>query len=486
MQRFENLNKSFINGEWVEGKSQRNYEITDPYDNSIITTVRLANVDQVREAFEAAEKAQKEWAKTTPGQKREVLFNAKAFLESNRDEIVQLLIREAGGTVLKSSFELMLALSDLDEALKMVDKTYTPKDYPSVTPGKVNRVYKLPVGVITSIAPFNFPTHVGTRTIFPAIALGNSVVHKPDIQTGITGGSIIAKALEEAGLPKGVFNSILTDIEETGDAILTNPQSSLISFTGSTAVGRHIGKIAGGMLKKVALELGGNNPMLVLSDADVDHAVDIAVFGKFLHSGQICAITNRIIVHKNLYQDFITKFVDRVKGLTCGDPKNPNTIIGPVINSRQADKIMGFVDDAKKAGYKMVVEGERNGNVISPFVFADVPNNAPLACTELFGPIATIIPCESDEEAMRFANDTEYGLSSAIVTGDIEKGERLALDIEAGATHVNDATANEESNVPFGGVKQSGIGRFGYEWVIEEFTTSKWVSIQAEKREYPI
>lgn len=480
-----NMNKSYINGEWVDGRGGRNYSITDPYDQSTITSVELANVEQIKDAYHKAKSAQKNWAKSTPEQRREVLTKALEYLEKNRDNILELITRETGGTLLKAQVEFGFGLSDIKDAIKMVDEIYSPKDYSSVTPGKMNRVYKLPLGVITSITPFNFPFNMATRTIFPAIALGNSVVHKPDLQVGIVGGQVFAKAFEEAGLPAGVFNSILTDLQESGDEFLLNPNSSFISFTGSTAVGKHIKKVTSASFKQMALELGGNNPLIVLGDADIEQAVDIAVFGKFLHSGQICAITNRIIVHKKIYDEFVAKYVEKVKGLTVGDPKDPNTVIGPVINEKQADKIMELVNKAKESGLKVAVEGNRTGNVISPFVFIDVPNHSSLASCEIFGPVAQIIPAESDEEAIRFANDTEYGLSSAIITSDLEKGERLALEIESGTTHINDMPAVLEGNVPFGGVKQSGIGRFGYEWIVEEFTVTKWVSVQQGKLNYP-
>lgn len=479
------MNKNYIDGEWVDGRSGRNYSINDPYDYSTITSVELANLKQIKDAYNKAKSAQKEWAKSTPEQRKEVLTKALDYLEKNRENILELITRETGGTLLKAQVEFGFGLSDIKDAIKMVDEIYSPKDYSSVTPGKINRVYRLPLGVITSITPFNFPFNMATRTIFPAIALGNSVVHKPDLQVGIVGGQVFAQAFEEAGLPAGVFNSILTDLQESGDEFLINPNSSFISFTGSTAVGKHIGKVTGGSLKQMALELGGNNPLVVLSDADVAQAVKVAVFGKFLHSGQICAITNRIIVHRNIYDEFVARYVEKVKGLTVGDPKDPNTIIGPVINEKQADKIMNIVNKAKANGLKVAVEGDRKGNVISPFVFVDVPNNSSLASCELFGPVAQIIPAESDEEAIRFANDTEYGLSSSIITSDLEKGERLALEIESGTTHINDIPAVLEGNVPFGGIKQSGIGRFGYEWIVEEFTVTKWVSVQKSKLDYP-
>ncbi|GAE26788.1 aldehyde dehydrogenase [Halalkalibacter wakoensis JCM 9140] len=323
------------------------------------------------------------------------------------------------------------------------------------------------------------------RTIAPAIALGNALVHKADIQTGITGGSIIAKAFEEAGLPKGVFNSILTDVEEVGDEFLTNPHSDFISFTGSTPVGRYIAGIAGQQLKRVALELGGNSPFVVLSDADVDQAVDAAVFGKFVHNGQICMSINRIIVQKDCYDEFVSKFVDRVKALQVGDPKDPETVIGPVINEKQADKINNLITQAKQEGLKVALEGERRGNVIPPHIFVDVPNDSTLAQTELFGPVAQIVPAETDEEAIQLASETEYGLSSAIFTRDVKKGEQFAQKIEAGMTHINDQTVNDQANVMFGGTKASGIGRFGNPWIVEELTISKWVSVQSEYRTFP-
>ncbi|MBM4763763.1 aldehyde dehydrogenase family protein [Bacillus sp. B15-48] len=479
------LRKNFINGEWVEGKSKRKYNIKDPYDHSNVATIGLANLEQIKDAYASAKSSQKDWAKSTPEQRKEVLKKALQYIENHKENIIQLIIRETGGTILKAEFEYAMAIGDIKDSINMVDEIYVPKDYPTLSPNKVSRVYKLPLGVITSITPFNFPFNLGTRTVFPAIALGNCVVHKPDIQVGLIGGQVFSKAFEEAGLLPGVYNSILTDRQESGDEFLTNPHSAFISFTGSTPVGKHIGKIAGEHLKQVALELGGNNPLVVLGDADVEQAVKIAIFSKFLHSGQICAITNRIIVHSDIYDEFVSKFVDRVKTLKVGDPKDPTTNIGPIINEYQADKVMNFVRKAKEEGLQEILQGKRDGNLISPFIFVDVPNDATLACSELFGPIAQIICAKSDEEAIALANNTEFGLSASIITSNLERGEQLALEIESGMTHVNDISALAEGNAPFGGVKQSGIGRFGYEWVVEEFTTTKWVTIQKEPLDYP-
>ncbi|WP_258000367.1 aldehyde dehydrogenase family protein [Bacillus sp. Marseille-P3661] len=481
----ESLNTSYINGKWVEGKSQNTYNIVNPYDGSVLSKVRLATVEQLREAFEIAKEAQKSWAQSTAEERRIVIEKAIQYLNENREEIVSIVSQETGGSVLKANVELHLALEVMEEALKFTDEIYQIKEIPSTTDGKVNHVYKLPLGVIASISPFNFPVNLSMRTIAPAIALGNSVVHKPDIQVGMSGGTILAKAFEAAGLPKGVFNVVLTDIDEIGDEMLENRHSSLISFTGSTAVGRHIGEIAGRNLKKVALELGGNSPFVVLSDADVDQAVNAAIFGKFIHQGQICMIINRMIVHQDVYDQFVEKFVERAKQVPYGNPRDPKTIIGPIINERQMQKALSLIEEAKKEGIKVALEGKREGNVLTPYVFVDVDNSSKLAQTEVFAPIATIIKASTDKEAIELANDTEYGLSSAIFTSNLEKGEDLALQLDSGMTHINDQTVNDSPNIPFGGNKASGLGRFGNPWIVEEFTVTKWVSIQERNRQYP-
>ncbi|MEQ2525924.1 aldehyde dehydrogenase family protein [Robertmurraya yapensis] len=484
MQAVGVMNRSFINGEWTEGKSTRTYDILNPYDRSVVTSVRLATSEQLEETFKIAENAQKQWAKSTVEERKEVLHKVAQYLKDNQEEIVQTLIRETGGTVLKCHVEHHLALEILEESFKYVDEIYKVREVAG-TDEKLNHIYRLPLGVISSISPFNFPLNLSLRTIVPAIALGNSVVHKPDIQVGLSGGSIIAKAFEAAGLPKGVLNIVLTDIEEIGDGMLTNPIAKLISFTGSSAVGRHIGGIAGQRLKRVSLELGGNSPFVVLSDADVDQAVNAAIFGKFIHQGQICMIINRFIVHQDKYDLFVEKFVERAKALPYGDPSDPSTVIGPLINERQLEKALSYIEEAKREGATIALEGKRVGNVLTPYVFTNVDNSSKLAQTELFAPIATIIKASTDEDAIALASDTDYGLSSSIFTCDLKKGEELALQIDAGMTHINDQTVNDAPHIPFGGNKASGLGRFGNPWVVEEFTITKWVSVQTKERQFP-
>ncbi|MGX9133267.1 aldehyde dehydrogenase family protein [Rummeliibacillus sp. JY-2-4R] len=480
----QELAKSYINGEWVEGATGRTYNDVNPFDDSTFATVSIASKAQLASAFELANNAQKEWAKDAELRKS-VLEKAIAFFKENQQEIVDILVAESGSSVLKSSVEVSFTIADMEESLKMIDQVGKVTTVSSVIPDKVNKVYRLPLGVISSISPFNFPLYLSMRTIAPALALGNTVVHKADIQTGLSGGSVIAKAFEEAGIPAGVFNSILTDVPEIGDEMITNQHSKFISFTGSTGVGKHIGEVAGGLLKRVALELGGNNPFVVLKDADVDQAVKSAIMGKYLHQGQICMSINRIIVHEDLYDEFVSKFVEHAKSLPYGDPKDPSTVIGPLINHVQLDKAIAYINKAKEAGHELLLEGKREGNVLTPYIFGNVDADSKLAQTELFSPVVSFIKASSDEEAIQIANNTEYGLSSAVFTSDLEQGEKAAVQIEAGMTHVNDQTVNCLSNTPFGGMKGSGIGRFGNPWIVDEFTQAKWVSVQVKPMDYP-
>lgn len=482
---FNDINKQFINGVWKEGKSSNVGTIYDPYDNSVITEVTLATKEDIDEAYQVAKISQKQWAKTPAEEKVKVFENAIRILQENKEEFMDIFAREAGSSFVKANFEVQLAINILKESMTFPNRMEVRTMPSEVVPGKENHVYREPAGVVSVISPFNFPFYLSMRSIAPAIATGNAVVHKPDLQTAISGGATIAKLFELAGLPKGVLNVIITDITEIGDYFVEHPIPQVVSFTGSTPVGRHIGSLAGKNLKKVALELGGNSPFIVLEDADIKQAVDAAVFGKFIHQGQICMIINRIFVHRSLYDDFTKAFVKRVSELPYGDPKNPSTIIGPIINGKQIERILKLVDSAKNEGAHFALEGKQIGNVLTPFILTNVTNEMTIAQNEIFGPVASIIPFDTEKEAIEAANDTEYGLSAAVFTSDLERGEMIAREIESGMAHVNDQSVNDEPTLPFGGEKFSGLGRYGGEWALDEFTTMKWVSIQKEKREYP-
>ncbi|WP_412762265.1 aldehyde dehydrogenase family protein [Priestia megaterium] len=475
----------FIGGSWEVGSSKKKGTIHNPFNNEVLAEVTLANEIDVNEAYEIAKEAQKSWLKVSSTEKVTILKKAATYLERNKEEIINILIKEAGSSFIKATIEFEAALNILKESFNYPSKMEETIALPSHTKYKENLVYRDPVGVVGVISSFNFPLHLSMRSIVPAIAMGNTVVHKPDLQTAISGGVIIAKMFEESGLPAGVFNLIVTDIKEIGDSFIEHPIPKIISFTGSTGVGKHIGSIAGQHLKKVALELGGNNPFIVLEDANIEEAVNAAVFGKFLHQGQVCMIINRMLVHRSLYKEFVARFVERVSKLPFGNPEDPSVIIGPLINEKQVQKVEDLVQIAKQEGATPVLEGTIEGNVVTPFVFADVTNDMKIAQSEIFGPIATIIPFDNEEEVIKFANDTAYGLSAGIFTKDIEKGRKIARQIESGMAHVNDQSVNDESMVPFGGIKSSGLGRYGGRWALEEFTNTKWISIQNNPRNYP-
>lgn len=477
-----NLNKSYINGKWVEGK-EKAYQVLNPFDSSVLSEFNLADKTQTEDAIKAAQQSYQSWAKQ-PELRKQVLSDAKKYFEDNKDDIIELLAKESGSTYVKGQIEFASVINCFDAALTFVDELGY-KDLSEPTADKLSRYYRKPKGVISSISPFNFPMFLSLRTIIPALALGNAVIHKGDVQTASTGGTLLAKTFAFAGIPKGVFNVLLTKSSIIGDMLFEHPTVNFVSFTGSTNVGQHIGEVAGKHLKQTALELGGNGPFVVLHDANVDDAVDAAIFGKFIHQGQICMIINRMIIHQDLYDEFVDKFVKRTKELKYGNPLDKDTVIGPVISSQQLDKIKTIVQDAKNAGTTIALEGQQIGNVLTPTVFKDVDNQSDLAQTEIFGPVATIIKATSDDDAIAKANDTEYGLSSAIFTSDLERGEQIASHLEFGMVHVNDQTVATDEYAPFGGIKNSGIGRFGTPFIIDEFTELKWVTVQQNKRSYP-
>ncbi|WP_156288439.1 aldehyde dehydrogenase family protein [Oceanobacillus salinisoli] len=480
---YENLNKNYISGKWRDGNGKTMYEVTNPYNGQVLEKIKMANKEDIDEAYKSAEKEQKEWMKLNPFERSSIMEKAVQIMESRREEFVEHLINEGGSSHLKANVEIDFVIAITREAASFPLRM-TGEIVPSLIPGKENRIYRKPLGVVGVIGPFNFPMYLAMRSVAPALATGNGVVLKPDEQTAITGGILLAKVFEEAGIPKGLLNVVIPNIKEIGDAFVDHPIPRLISFTGSTPVGRHIGELCGRNIKKTALELGGNNALIVLGDADVERAVNSALFGKFMHNGQICMAINRIIVHKDKYDEFVKSFVDQAKKIKVGDPRDKDTLIGPLINREAIDRILEQIDEAKNQGAKIELEGKVEGNVMHPYVLTGT-NDVSTAKNEMFGPVATIIPAEDDKDAVRIANDTPFGLSGAVHAGSPERGVEVAKQIVTGMVHVNDQSVNDEPLIAFGGEKSSGIGRFGGEWSLEEFTTVQWISVQTENRENP-
>jgi aldehyde dehydrogenase (NAD+) len=470
---------------WRAGSSDESRTSTDPYSGDTLVEIRQANVDDLDEAYAAARAAQTDWADQPPAARAEVMRNAAEVMGRRKDEIVDWLVRESGGTVAKAELEWNLVRSVMYEASTMPHHA-EGKLMPSDIVGKESRVYREPVGVVAVISPWNFPLQLSNRSVAPALAVGNAVVLKPAGDTPVTGGLLLARILEEAGLPPGLLSVVIGAGSDIGDAIVAHPTPRVVSFTGSTPVGKNIAQKAG--LKKLALELGGNGPLVVLADADLELAVAAAVFGSFFHQGQICMIANRIIADAVVYDEFLDRFLDRVRGLNVGDPGKPDTHLGPIINSKQLESIQDKVSRAVDDGAEVLLGGDPFGPTelcLPPHVLTG-SNDVATAREEVFGPVITVIRADGDDDALRIANDTEYGLSSSVFSRDVGRAVRFARRVQAGMTHVNDSPVNDDANTAFGGEKESGIGRFGGQWAVDEFTTEHWISVQHEPREYAI
>lgn len=474
--------KMYIDGQWVEGSSDKSIDNTNPFTDETLFSIRSADESDLDKAYAVAKEAQTEWATMLPQNRRALIEKFAEVTLQHKDDIIDWLVKESGSTRIKAEGEFLASMAIIKEAATFpfrMDGLIKP----SIVPNKENRVYRKPLGVIGVISPWNFPFHLAVRSIVSALATGNTVVVKPATATPVTGGLLFASLFEEAGLPKGVLNIVVGRGSEIGDAIVEHPVPKLISFTGSTEVGKGIAEKAGRLLKKTALELGGNNVFVVLDDADIDRAVESAVYSKFYHQGQICMSTNRILVAESIHDEFLKKFVDRVRALKFGNPNESDTQVGPLIDHDQVDRILDQIKQTVDAGATLQVGGNADGNVLEPTVVSVVTNDMPLAKNEIFGPVAVVLSFKDDAEALKLSNELPYGLSGA-VHGSIYRATEFARQVETGMIHVNDQSVNDEPHLPFGGEKDSGLGRFNGEWVLEEFTTLQWVSVMHERREY--
>ncbi|MER8057285.1 aldehyde dehydrogenase family protein [Streptomyces sp. SID8366] len=481
---FSDLAQQYIDGEWRPGSGSWDVIDFNPYDDEKLASITVATVDEIDQAYRAAERAQKAWADTNPYARRTVFERVLRLIEDREQDIADLIIAELGGTRVKAGFELHLAKEFLREAVHLALRP-EGRILPSPGEGKENRVYRVPVGVVGVISPFNFPFLLSLKSVAPALALGNGVVLKPHQNTPIAGGTLIARLFEEAGLPGGLLNVVVTDIAEIGDAFIEHPVPKVISFTGSDQVGRHVATVCAANFKRSVLELGGNSALVVLDDADLDYAVDAAVFSRFVHQGQVCMAANRVLVDRSVADEFTEKFVAKVRTLKVGDPRDPETVIGPVINSAQANAVSGVVEQALAEGATALLHGGTANNLVEPSVLTGVPAGSPLLQQEVFGPVVFLVPFDGEEEAVRIVNDTPYGLSGAVHTGNIERGVSFAKRIDTGMFHVNDGTVHDEPIVPFGGEKHSGVGRLNGETTLEAFTTVKWISVQHGRSAFP-
>ena len=483
MEKYDNLNKQFIDGEWVEGNDDSEIKNVNPYDNSEINIFKGANKEDVDLAYKAAKRAAKEWGTALPQERAAVIQRAVEIISNRKEEIIDWLIREGGSSRVKAEVEVQITQGIMRESASFPTRSHG-YIYDSITPGKESRAYRKPIGVIGIISPWNFPMNLSMRSVAPAIALGNTVVLKPASSTPVTGATLPAKIFEEAGLPKGVLNVVVGKGSSIGDDFVKHPIPHHISFTGSTPVGRNIGKIAGEHLREVSLELGGNNIFVVMEDADIDLAVKAATFGKFMHQGQICMSVNRFLIQEKVADEFVEKFVAATRKLKFGNPAEEGVLIGPLIDHDQVERILKDVEASKNAGATVKLGGKAKENVLEPTILDNVTEDMPIARSEIFGPVAPILRYAKEEDALKIANSEDFGLTGAVFTKNTERGVAFARKVETGMIHINDQPVNDEPNAPFGGEKGSGIGRFNGKFVLEEFTRLQWVTVQHEPRKY--
>lgn len=481
---FSDLALQYIDGEWRPGSGSWDIIDFNPYDEEKLASITIATVQEVDQAYRAAERAQKEWAATSPYARRTVFERALRIIEDRETEISEAIVAELGGTRVKAGCELRLAKEFLREAMQLPFRQ-EGRILPSPVHGKENRVYRLPVGVVGVISPFDFPFLMSIKSVASALALGNAVVLKPHQHTPICGGSLVAKVFEDAGLPAGLLNVVITDIAEIGDALIEHPVPNVISFSGSDRVGRHVATVCAAHLKRAVLELGGSSAFIVLDDADIDDAVEAAVFSRSVDQGEVCIAANRILVDRKVEREFTEKLVAKVRTLKVGDPADPETHIGPLIDFRQAEAVTSLVEQSVEEGATALLRGGAEGNLVSPSVLTGLAPDAPVLSQEIFGPVVFLVPFDGEEEAVRIVNDTPNGLSGAVHTGDIERGVALARRIQTGMIHINDSTVHDEPSVPFGGEKASGLGRLDGEALVEVFTTQKWISVQRGRSVFP-
>jgi len=477
--------QSYINGKFTKLKST--FDNTSPEtNNSVFAQVADTSTRQANIAVQAAADAFPKWAALAPEVRADYLNKVADAIERNADEIKELLIKEVGSWIGKAMFELKSAPHFFRTAAKLCTQV---KGYeiPSEQ-GKKSMVIREPLGVVSVITPWNVPLNLSARTTSGILAAGNTVVLKPSEESPLTGGWVLAKAFHEAGVPAGVFN-VLTcsrkNVAKVGKVMSTHPAVKAVSFTGSTKVGKALAAKAGGLLKKVSMELGGKDAMIILPDADLSKAVTGATFASFFHAGQICMGTKRIMVHEDIATEFIDRFVKHTKTLGIGDIRAFNCPIAPLINERQVRLIEAQVEDAVSKGATLLTGGKKEGLFYEPTILTNVTSKMNTYDEESFGPLVSIYTFKTEKEAIDMVNTSQYGLSAAVVTEDEPKGMEVARQIVSGMCHVNDGTIYGEALAPFGGAKNSGIGRYGGMASIDSFTTTRWITVDQGQRKYP-
>ena len=476
----------YIDGQHVAAEGDRLFTRSNPVTGDVVTEAAAASPADATRAVDAAARAFPAWSQTGPGERRAKLMAASQNLKARADDIVAAMKDEIGATEGWARFNVMLAADMLVEAASLTTQI-KGEIIPSNRPGTTAFAIRQPAGVVLAMAPWNAPVILGVRSIATPLACGNTVVMKtselcPRVH------ALIIEAVAEAGFPDGVLNAISNDPDDAPqivEALIAHPAVRRVNFTGSTRVGKIVGELAGRHLKPALLELGGKAPMIVLEDADIDAAVAAAGFGAYMNQGQICMSTERIITVGAAGDAFVKAFTAKVASLTAGDPRDGSAPLGSLVNTAAADRIRALVDDATQQGATLIAGGGE-GTILNAAAVDQVTPDMRLYSEESFGPVVAIMRASSIDEAVRIANESEFGLSAAVFGRDIMQALEVAKRIESGICHINGPTVHDEAQMPFGGVKASGYGRFGGIWGIAEFTELRWITLQSGALHYPL
>ena len=473
MATYEGFAAMPLGGRWRLGSSGKTAADTDPWNGAVLAEIPLAGSGDLDKAFAGAARAQRDWADQPPARRAEVMLAAAALMQDRKVEITSWLIRETGAPVGQAELEWSLTRSAMLRGAA-VPHQVAGRIMPSDLPEQESRMYRRPAGVVAVITPSRFPLQLANRSVAPALAAGNAVVLKPACDTPVSGGLLLARIYEEAGLPPGLLSVVVGSGDVIGDAMARHPLAQVISFCGSAATGRAVGRQAG--VKRLVLGFGGPGPLVILADADLGRAVDAALFGSVVRPGQVCLMASRLVVHRKVHREFTERLVTAAGCLRAGDPAAQDTDIGPLINARQLSLIRDRLERARAGGARQVLGGDPGGPaglVLPPHVLLARSDQA-AAREQSCGPVITVIRVRDDQDALEAASDGRDGRPGAVFTGDAERGVRFALQAGAGMTYVNDSPAHDDAGTAFGGLAARAV---------EEFTTEHWVSVRQAPRE---
>jgi benzaldehyde dehydrogenase (NAD) len=475
--------KKIFTGDW-EAADGGTIAVVEPATGLTIGNVGEASPADLDRSVARAREAQAQWAQVSYIERAGVLRRAATLWTQHSAEVHNWLIREAGGVRLKAEYEVYGAVQECLEASEL--PTHALGEVLPTDRALLSMSRRTPVGVVGVISPFNMPLKLAIRSVAPALALGNAVILKPDPRTPVSGGVVLARVFEEAGLPAGLLH-VLPGGGELGAAMVAHPNIKAVSFTGSTQAGRAVGEMAARHFTRAHLELGGNNAMIVLPDADLDNGINALAYGSFFNQGQGCMIIGRHLVHESIYDDYVSRLVTKAETLTIGNPIDDDVSLGPMIDAKQRDRVHALVNDSITAGAKLLTGGTYEGLFYRPTVLADAGPGIPAYDQEVFGPVACVTRFSTLDEAVELASDTEYGLALGIFTADVATGLALAERIPTGTAHINDQTLRDDAHVPFGGMRDSGnSSRFGTAAAnIEAYTDTRWVTVRSTPPAYP-